>query len=387
MNSRVILPVAVFGAFCVLAAIVVATSSPVEGRPTERQLRSVRVALVENRTVQLEVRSQGTVAPRTESELIPEVSGRVVWTSPKLVSGGYFEKGEALLRIDRTDYEANVTRSRAALARTRGELKHARQTLARQRNLKERNVVSRAALDDAERTSQVAEAGASEARVALEQAQRDLDRTEVPAPFDGRVREEHVDVGQFANRGQSYATLYATDFVEVRLPIADSQLAYLELPLWSRVPPAEDLLPEVTLSASFAGQLRTWVGRIVRTEGEIDSKSRLVNIVARVPNTQTQVQSPLPVGLFVQARITGRVATDVAAVPRQALLNDERVLVLDDENRLRFRAVEVLRIDGEQVLLRSGLKDGERVCISSIPAPVDGMSVLPVGAEAGEDGA
>ncbi len=379
MNLKVVLPLGAIFAAILLSAVLIGTTSPVASVQSERVVRSVRVVSVTSRTVQLEVRSQGTVSPRTESELIPEVSGRVVWTSSSLVSGGYFQEGEALLRLDRTDYGASVKRARAALARARGENKHAQQTLKRQRDLKKRNVVSTAALDDAERVAEVSAAGYAEARLVLEQAERDLARTELVAPFDGRVREKRVDVGQFVNRGTGFATLYATDFVEVKLPIPDAQLAYLDVPLWSREAIAEADLPEVTLRARFAGRDHEWVGRLVRTEGEIDAKSRLVNVVARVENGDgAEAKTPLPVGLFVQASVQGRAVEGVTVVPRQALRDGSRVLLVDDENRLRYRAVEVLRIEGDEALIASGVSDGERVCVSAIQAPVDGMTVRPV---------
>jgi len=322
--------------------------------------------------------SQGTVSPHTESDLIPEVSGPVVWTSPSLVSGGYFKKGDALVRIDRADYEAAVSRSRAQLARAEGEYEHAQRTLARQQDLAKRSVASDAELNDAERVARVAQAGLDEARVALDQAERDLERTEIRAPYTGRIRSEQVDVGQFLSRGQPFAKAYATDFVEVRLPIADAQLAFLDLPYWHEDPPAEDKLPRVTLRAKFAGRPQVWTGRIVRTEGEIDAKSRLVHVVARIENEDSADQSPLPVGLFVQAQIDGREAEGVTVVPRQALRGPGRVLVIDADDRLRFRDVDVLRIEGEDVLIAGGLEDGERICVSVLQAPVDGMQVRPV---------
>jgi RND family efflux transporter MFP subunit len=250
--------------------------------------------------------------------------------------------------------------------------------LLRERDLAERQVVSDAVLDDSQRRARVATANLREARVALEQAERDLARTEIAAPFTGRVREERVDVGQFLNRGQSFASIYATDFVEVRLPIADAQLAHLELPIWQPGSIPEEELPEVVLSTRFAGEERSWRGRVVRTEGEIDAKSRLVHVVARVSNDAGEGTLPLPVGLFVQARIEGRTVQDVIVIPRRALQNPGQVFVIDDEDHLRFRTVELLRIESDEALVRSGLTDGERVCISPIQAPVDGMRVRPV---------
>ncbi len=377
MNKKVVLPLVVLGVAGAVAGVLLSTSSPVASRPVERLLRAVRTVPVELRTVRLDVRSQGTVSPHTESELIPEVSGPVVWTSPALVSGGYFKEGDLLLRIDRADYEAAVSRSRAQLARAEGENQHAERTLARQQDLAKRSVASDSELNDAERVSRVAVAGVDEARAALDQAERDLDRTEIRAPYTGRIRSEQVDVGQFVTRGQPFAKAYATDFVEVRLPIADAQLAYLDLPYWHAAAPAENDLPRVTLRAKFAGKDHTWNGRIVRTEGEIDAKSRLVHIVARVQNEGGD-QAPLPVGLFVQAQIRGREAEGVAVIPRQALSGAGRVLVIDESDRVRFRDVDVLRVEGEDLLISKGLASGERVCVSMIQAPVDGMQVRPV---------
>lgn len=164
----------------------------------------------------------------------------------------------------------------------------------------------------------------------------------------------------------------------MRLPIADAQLAYLELPIWRRGAIPEGGLAGTTLSARFAGQEHSWSGRLVRTEGEIDAKSRLVHVVVRVANDGASGAIPLPVGLFVQARIAGRSVDNVAVVPRQALQTPGRVFIVDNEDRLRFRDVEVLRVEGDDALIRRGLAEGDRVCISPIQAPVEGMQVRPV---------
>ena len=380
-NPKVLLPIAALLTSLIGAAIMVATSSPVEGRPSERQPRPVRVLEVQPTTVQLRVISQGTVAPRTESELIPEVSGPVVWLSPALVSGGYFEADELLLRIDPRDYEAALERARAEVASAEGEYDHARKALKRRSGLASREVVSPQALDDAERAERVTGADLRQERVALAEAERNLARTELRAPFAGRVREERVDVGQFLSRGNDFATIYAIDFVEIRLPVPDNQLAYIDMPLW-RSGELEGEQPLVTLRARFAGAEHSWTGHIVRTEGEIDPKSRMVHVVARVEDpyaaSENGSRPPLAVGLFVQAEIEGRRAEDITLLPRSAMRDGSRVLVVDAENRLRYRPVEVLRIHREDVLIRSGLEAGERVCISQLQTVIEGMEVQPI---------
>jgi RND family efflux transporter MFP subunit len=393
MTRKIGLPLLVLAVATIGAFVLDATAPSVQSASPERALIAVRVVDAKPQTLRLTVHSEGTVAPRSETELVPEVSGPVVWVSPSLVSGGFFEAGEPMLRIESLDYEGAVARSRAALARAKGEAEHTSAELKRQQELSSRNVASSSQLSNARRAATVSQAAVDEARVSLEQAERDLVRTVIRSPFEGRVRNEHVDLGQFVSRGQSVAMLYATDFAEIRLPIADTQLAYLDLPSFRR--DDERVGPLVTLRANFAGAERSWSGRIVRTEGEIDPKSRMVHVVARVSDPYNSADDngdnkndsseghsaekvPLSVGLFVRAEIEGRVEPDVIVVPRVAMRNDERIVVVDGEDRLHFRAVEVLRIERDDVLVRVRLGPGERICISPLQVVVDGMRVQPI---------
>ena len=163
------------------------------------------------------------------------------------------------------------------------------------------------------------------------------------------------------------ATLYAVDQVEVRLPIADRQLAFLNLPVGQRGALPEGRQPAVQLSADYAGRTLGWPARIVRTEAEIDVASRMVNVVARV---EADSHADLPaVGLFVEAEIEGLLVDDIVVMPRNVLRNGNRVLIVDADNRLRFRDIEPLRLYQDDVLIRSGLAQGERVCLSHLADP------------------
>ncbi|MEZ4289436.1 MAG: efflux RND transporter periplasmic adaptor subunit [Myxococcota bacterium] len=367
---------ALLGAF-----VIVATAPSVESRPEERVIPTVRTIAAEPTTLRYRVRTQGTVEPRTEADLIPEVSGRVVWISPVLVAGGFFDEGEPLLRLERRDFELAVQRQRAQLRRARGEYDHAASELERRQGLSDAGVASASQLSDARRAAAVAEAILLDAKAALEQAERDLARSEIKAPFDGRVREEQVDVGQFVTRGSPIARLYATDYAEIRLPIPDEELAYLDFPDPRRLDTAhasDTPGPSVILSASFAGRRHEWTGRIVRTEGEIDMRSRMVNVVARVdePYRKNDVaRPPLAVGLFVEAEILGPQVSDVIVVPRHAMREDSKILVVDAQDELHTRSVEVLRIDRDEVLVKGPLPAGERICVSPVQVVVEGMAV------------
>jgi RND family efflux transporter MFP subunit len=396
ISAKLAVPLGILALGAAGAAAMIATRPKVAATPTETAAPLVRALRVEPESLRYSVSANGTVVPRTQSDLVPQVSGEVVWISPSLASGGFFDADEPLVRIDRRDYEVELESARAALARAESEFARARTERGRQRELAERSVASQARIDDAENAYRVAEAQVREARASLQRAERDLERTELRAPFQGRVREKSVDVGQFVNRGAPIAKLYAVDIAEVRLPVPDRELSFLNLDLGSRPGSAETASSapeddgtqsengaevekgaEVLLRADFAGKQRTWHGHIVRTEGEIDPRSRMVHVVARVEEPYA-ADPPLAVGLFVSAEIFGRDVESAYVLPRAAVQQrpeGDLVFVIDAYDRLRFRPVEVLRVQQGEVVIGEGLAPGERVSISPLGAAVDGMRV------------
>lgn len=376
MMRTFIIPLAIIVVFSFGAMTLMATAPELVPTSIKPVPTTVRIREVKPEVVQLVVHSQGSVMPSTETQLIPEVSGRITWMSPKLVAGGFFNEGEILARVDETDYRNIKDRAQATLARAEAEQQHARFEYKRLVSLAERKLTSRSMLENSLRARRVADATLQDARVNYEQAQQNLQRTEITAPFTGLVRTEHVDIGQFISRGSVIATLYASDLVEVRLPIADRQLAFLNLPPTLRGELPEELQPNVTLRTEYAGQQLVWHGKIVRTEAEIDISSRMVHLVARVPNTSSA--TPLSVGLFVEAEIEGRLAENIVVLPRSALRNNSQVLIVDAEDKLRFRPIEQLRLYQDNVLVKGGLNAGDRVCLSPLQTAIDGMVVNPI---------
>lgn len=371
-----------------LAWLLIATGPRLEPRPPESLIPLVRTQKVEAARVQFNTTTYGTVLPRAESELIPEVAGRVLEVSPNLVTGGFFSRDEVLLRIDPLDYEVAVRQAEASVARAGSELRNALRAHERQQDLARRELASESQQDDALNRLQVARAVLSEQEARLAKAERDLERTLVRAPYDGRVRSERVDVGQFVNRGARLATIYAIDFAEVRLPVHDHELEFIQLPLTSAAAAESEPLAEVTLRAGFGGREHSWQGRVVRTEGELDARTRMVNVIAEVPAPYRPRgdRPPLNVGLFVEAEIHGQEMDGLVVLPRAALRDGDTVYVVDEESRLRFREVRVLRIGEDKVYIEAGLAPGEEVCISQPGSVLDGMTVRSEG-RSGEAGA
>ena len=373
MIRTVLIPVLIVIFFLFGAVTIMATAPVLEPKTTTPIPISVRVQSVNPKTIQLKVHSQGTVMPSIQSQLIPEVSGKVVWTSDRLVSGGYVTEGQTLAKVDDLDYRNARDRAKAALERASAELQHAKFEYGRQESLVERNLTSQSALENSLRVYRVSQAAYDDARVNHEQAEENVRRTVLKAPFTGLVRTENLDIVQCVSRGQPIATLYATDMVEVRLPIADRQLAFLNLPSarTGTLDPQEQ--PDVLLTAEYAGRALSWRGKIVRTEAEIDSASRMVQLVARIDNQAAA--SPLSVGLFVNAEIAGLAAENIVILPRSALRNDNQVLVVDGEDKLRFKDVNLLRLYQDQVLIDAGINTGDRVCVSVLQTAIEGMTV------------
>ena len=329
--------------------------------------------------VPLTVISQGTVRPRTESQLVSEIAGRVIWVAPSFAEGGFFEADDVLVRIDTFDYEQAIVAARSQLAQARLLLAQeeaeadvaAREWADLGRGDPRELTLRKPQLEDARASVAAAEAN-------LERAERDLERAQIVAPYAGRVRRKDVDVGQFVTVGGSVATIYAVDLAEVRLPLPDEELAYLDLPLSYRGrtnPPT----PAVTLRATFAGETHEWEGRIVRTESEIDPVSRMVHVVAEVQDPYapgpTPNRPPLAVGMYVQAEIEGRTARDVAVVPRAALRGAGQVVVVGLDDRISFRDVDILRTTTDTMFVREGLAPGELVAVSPLDAATEGMRV------------
>ena len=333
----------------------------------------VRALIVRPADFEFGATARGTVMPRSETDLIAEVSGRVVELSQSLVSGGFFKEDEVLLRIDPLDYEIALEQASAQVQRATSELATARKNYERQRNLSKRQSTSESLEDDARNRLQIAEAAQREARARLASAERDLERTVVRAPYDGRVRTEQVDLGQFLNRGSRLARLYAIDVAEVRLPIRDDELAFLNISL--RDGSAWEKRPSVSLSAEFAGTVHRWAGEIVRTEGELDPKTRMIRLVASVADPYRAGTTPLPVGLFVDAVITGGVQPNIVRLPRAAMVSPSEVYIVDSSERLVRRAVNVLRSEGDFVYINDGLSEGDRVCLSRLATAMPGMKV------------
>lgn len=333
-------------------------------REIDNRALLVDVLQLETLSAQLAVRSQGTVLPRTQTTLGAEIAGAIVEISPKFIPGGVFRAGEVLLRIDATDYEVAVHQADALVRQRKIEFEGAAKL--RQQGYRAETEYASAA------------AALASAEAELVRAQRNLERTRIRLPYEGMVLSKEADLGQFVSPGTRLGVTFATDYAEVRLPLTDQDLAFVDLPEAAEIADtgaAEG--PQVTLSATRMGKPATWQAHIVRSEGVVDEKSRVTYAVVRIddPYRLHEDGIPLPIGTFITADIAGRALDDVIRVPRSALRAASQLLIVDDDNRIRIRDVDVIRADARYAYIGAGVGTGERIAISAIETPMNGMYV------------
>ncbi|SMF60912.1 RND family efflux transporter, MFP subunit [Alteromonadaceae bacterium Bs31] len=371
ISKRVVLPLILIVATAAVAGLLVATKKKPEKKPEKRDAPYVSVEQVQLEPLTLTVRSQGLVQAKYETLMLAQVSGEILQVSDKFVTGGLVKAGEVLAQIDPFNYEvklqqanANLASARAAfiLERAQGQVAEAewnKITTAKPSELGLRKPQQEHAL-----------ATVKAAEATLKQAKKDLQRTEIVAPYDALIADRAVSPGTFVNIGSPIGKLLDVKQAEVRLPVAGSDLVFLE---------QGGLNAAVSLSTKLSGKQFHWQAHIARDEGVVDDRNRMIYLVAQIKdpyNLQNQAGTiRLPFGTYVTAEIQGMTLPAAASVPRE-LLRDKRVALLQ-QSKLTFTEVEVVRHQGKFSIISAGLKNGDQLITSSLEYPVEGMELNP----------
>jgi RND family efflux transporter MFP subunit len=350
--------------------------SEVKHKKPPPPLPLVRVVDVEFASRTVSVSGHGTVLPLREISLVPQVAGKVVEISPALVDGGAFKKGDVLLRIDPRDYVIAATLAKARLKDAESKFVQVREesAAAREEWQELHGNVTPPPLVAKEPQLAAATAQLDASRAELTKAELQLDRTCIKAPFDGRVAEKEVDIGQYVTTGQQLALLYATRAAEIVVPLPTEDLAWFHVPGFTN---GSGRGADAVVEVQIAGETKQRPGRVVRSEGKLDQRTRMVNVVVRVEKPYA-TRPPLAVGLFAKVTIQGRTLDQAALIPRAALRDDNQVWVVDQNGRLSFRTVEVARLSFDGAIVRNGLKPGEQIAVSTLKGVSNGMRVRPV---------
>ena len=370
-----------------LAVVLIKFGRRAQPEPLETIDQVVEVLRVELIPRQFKISSQGTVRAATSIPLMSELDGVVTEVVPIFQQGGFFSKGDVLLRLDPTDYETLVAQAESQLAAMRLKLDtiQAESKLARQDWEALSSQFNEAATPLLLREPQLKESQAAvrAAEAGLRKARKDLERTQIRAPFDGRILEKKADQGQFVRRGQELARVFDISKVEIQLPVAVSQLAFLDPRFGIPGGGTSNDPVQVKLIGQYAGGEHTWEGWISRTAGGLDERSRMISLVAEVNDPygllhRERVAAPLQVGAFVKAEIHGIERSGTFTLPRSAIIEGSQVMLVDRENKIQFRDVVVLQYDGGEAVIGSGLRDGDVVCLSTLEIPMEGTQVEPL---------
>ena len=323
----------------------------------------------------VQINSQGTVVPRTEITLTSEIPGKIDFVSSKIQSGSSFDIGDTLLILNQRDFELALIAAQSSMYQA--QVIYEREVAESEVAKKEwSNINGGKASNLALRKPQLdqAKAALAAAEANYQRALLNVERTYIRAPFKGRVRSEFVDIGMVVSPGIPLAQIYAIDKIEITLPIAESDIKFLSIPLDGRVVPFSNQ-PSMTLTSSFAGVSQKWNGKILRSAAEIDPRTRMLSVIGQV-SVQSSKNSTIPikVGMFVNASIEGKSFNNIYVVPREKV-RDGEVWVLNNEGILSKREVQLLRYEKDKALISDGFEKGDKILLTRLDVLVEGMKL------------
>ena len=368
-------------AIVVLIALAILAPKPAK-KPITLKAPLVDIISVSSSSVEFSIASQGSVVPRTQTQLISEVSGMVTQVSDKFVVGGFFEKGEELLRIDDITYQVAVLQAESRLGAAESTLvtEQAQAKQAEDEWLLTGKPIAEAPIL-ALRIPQLQQAKANliAAQADLKEAQTKLARTKIIAPYDAMLKAKQVDIGQYVTVGSALAETFAVDYAEVRLPVKQRDVAFLNLPKINQV---QTEASDVEIFYQLDGKKHVWPSQIARYEGVVDTASRVHYIVAKLDDPYgmkaeqgKQANEEIRIGTFVNANISGKQLEDVVAIPREAVHGANMLYTVDRENKLRIMTFDVLRTDIDYVYTQQPLSRENRIIVTNLETPVEGMNL------------
>ena len=361
-------------------AVMVGFSSMKKPPEEKEKVDNTPIVAVENISVApmtLEVNSYGMVKPKYETQLVAQVNGEIVELSDVFVRGGFVKKDQLLARIDPSDYHAALIDAQASMASARAAL----ETELAQGKVAEREwrqIENSSPTELSLRKPQLAQelARVKAAQASVLRAERNLERTEIRAPYDAMIDSRNVGLGSFVGVGSKIGHVLGTAIAEIRLPVADNQLAFLVKTKSTKA----GVNAQVNLIGTYAGQDTLWQAKIARSEGVIDNKSRMSYLVAeindpyRLKKSSDSSAAPLRFGSYVNAKIMCYDISQASLVPRYLVVNG-KVAILDSESKLHYAAIDIVRQQGSHVVVANGLADGDQLIVSALDYPVDGMQL------------
>ncbi|MEE3236727.1 MAG: efflux RND transporter periplasmic adaptor subunit [Pseudomonadota bacterium] len=383
--NRKFMPIAIFAGLVAIAVIIRMNPPETPQRPQfSGPTMTVETIPVLPRDYRIMLQSYGTVQPRTRSMLVAQVGGQIVEINENVRDGGFFEKGDTLGQIDPRDYEADVQIALASLADAKQAMAEAiaRSDQAREdwERLGNEGEPSKLVLRIPQ--LEAARAGVDSAESALTKVKLDLERTSIVAPFAGRVIRKLVDLGQVVGPNTQLAEIYATDVVEIRLPLRNRDLGFIDLPESYRHSGPRETSIDVLIKSDLIGN-ENWQARLVRTEGAIDESARQLHVIAQIDDPfgpRSEGRSPLKIGQYVTAEIEGKTLPGALVIPNSAIYQGSYVYTVEDDI-LRRRDIEIAWQNDIDAVVDNGLELGMDLVMTPLGQVTSGIRVSVLGAE------
>ena len=348
---------------------------PVEELPPP----DVIVEILTPKDFQVQISSNGTTTPFTQTVLTAEVGGEVIYRSKKFAEGASVIEGEILAKIDDTDLQLQYKNALLQLANA--EVQYSLQ-LAEAEVAKEAwdKIGDGVASDLTLKKPQLkqAEAFLEVAKAQVSSAAKKLNKTEIIAPYAGRIQNVNIDLGTTIIPGQPVGAMYTSSEIEITLAVKDNDLQFLSIPMDGRkLNPSEQA--SVVIESFYKGKTQSWEGKLERVDGVIDPITRMINLIAVFKNDFIETDKPnLPIGLFVEAKIDGITLKNIFEIPINSISKDNEVYIVDKDNQLELRKLTVLKKYSEFVIIKDGLRAGERIVTSKLSTASNGIKVNPV---------
>lgn len=371
---KIFTPVAIVVGALIVYQAMLAFKQPAEQKPLDNKPPLVEVRALNKENWQFKIRSQGIISPLYQTQLTTQVAAKVVKLNSVFIEGGFFSKGDVLVQLEDEDYKTQLKSAQANLAKAKAALKEekARGAVAEQEWQQMAEQATPLALRIPQLETETANVASAQAQV--EQARRNLERTTIRAPYDGIVVKRSAQLGQYLTAGSSVGLIYSTDIAEIRLPLSLEDSKYLNL----RQKSVQTAPAQVTLISQVGGNQQSWQAELVRNEAVINEQTRMIYVVARLKdpyNLTQQYQAPVHFGQFVEADINGRKVSDIVRVERSLLTVDQQLILLNDDSSISLVTPQIIRSEAQFVYIDKGIRQGDKLIISSLSNPVEGMKV------------
>ena len=348
---------------------------PVEESPAP----DVIVEILTPKDFQVKIISSGTTTPLTQTILNAEVGGEVIYRSKKFSEGSSVIEGEILAKIDDTDLQLQYKNALLQLANAEVQysLQLAEAEVAKEAWEKMGDGIASDLMLKKPQLKQ-AEALLEVAKAQVSSAEKKLNKTEIVAPYAGRIQNVNIDLGTTIIPGQPVGAMYTSSEIEITLAIKDNDLQFLSIPMDGRkLDSSEQAL--VQIESFYKGKIQSWQGKLERVDGVIDPVTRMINLIAVFENDFIETnQSNLPIGLFVEAKIDGIKLNDVFQIPVTAISENNIVYIVDSNNELELRELSILKKYSDFVIVKEGIRAGERIVTSKLSTASNGIKVNPV---------